>query len=98
MRACIIAAGILVVFIALAGCTGNRGSSSYSVDSKGVLSVSCAPVTTSETVLLKNETYTKTKIVMHTQSGDVVTYLAAPEHPKATVVYVPGAGEKSCGA
>ncbi|MCK9591198.1 MAG: alpha/beta hydrolase [Methanoregula sp.] len=97
MRACIIAAGILVVFIALAGCTGNQVSSSYSVDSNGILSVSCAPVTTSETVLLTNETYTKTKIVMHTQSGDVITYLAAPEHPKATIVYVPGAGEKVAG-
>ena len=84
MRSGIIAAGILVVFIALAGCTGNQASSSYSVDSKGILSVSCAPVTTSEEILFTNETYTKTKIVMHTQSGDVVTYLAAPEHPKSS--------------
>ena len=97
MRTGIIAAGILIVFIALAGCTGNRASSSYSVDSNGILSVSCAPVTTSEEILFKNETYTKTKIVMHTQSGDVVTYLAAPDHPKAAIVYVPGAGEKPAG-
>ena len=97
MRAGIIATGILVVFIALAGCTGNQASSSYSVDSNGVLSVSCAPVTTSEEILFTNETYTKTKVVMHTQSGDVVTYLAAPEHPRAAIVYVPGAGEKPAG-
>ena len=97
MRTRIIAAGILIVFIALAGCTGNRASSSYSVDSNGILSVSCAPVTTSEEILFKNETYTKTKIVMHTQSGDVVTYLAAPDHPVAAIVYVPGAGEKPAG-
>jgi len=97
MRTAIIAAGILVVFIALAGCTGNRVSSSYSVDNNGILSVSCAPVTTSEEILFTNEAYTKTKVVMHTQNGDVVTYLAAPEHPKAAIVYVPGAGEKPAG-
>ena len=97
MRTGILVAGVLVVFITLAGCTGNRASSSYSVDSNGVLSVSCAPVTTSEEILLTNETYTKTKVVMQTQSGDVVTYLAAPEHPRAAIVYVPGAGEKPAG-
>ena len=97
MRTAIIAAGILVVFIALAGCMGNRASSSYSVDNNGILSVSCAPVTTSEEILFTNETYTKTKVVMHAQSGEVVTYLAAPEHPKAAIVYVPGASEKPAG-
>ncbi len=98
MRKGIIAAGILlVVFIAFTGCTANKASSSYSVDSNGILSVSCAPVTTSEEILFRNETYTKTKIVLHTQDADVVTYLAAPEHPKAAIVYVPGAGEKPAG-
>ena len=97
MRTGIIAAVILIVLIALAGCTGSRPSSSYSVDNKGVLSVSCTPVTNSEETLFKNETYTKTKIVLHTQNGDVVTVLAAPEHPKAAFVYVPGAGEKAAG-
>jgi alpha-beta hydrolase superfamily lysophospholipase len=97
MRAGIIAAGILIAFIALAGCTGNRSVPSYSVDSNGILSVSCAPVTTSEEILFRNETFTKTRIVLHTQSGDVVTYLAAPDHPLAAVVYVPGAGEKPAG-
>jgi len=97
MRTGIIATGILVVFLALAGCTGNRASSSYSVDSNGVLSVSCAPVTTSEETVFTNESYTETKVVMHTQSGDVVTYLTAPEHPGAAIVYVPGAGEKPSG-
>jgi hypothetical protein len=97
MRKVFIAMCLLILFMALAGCTGNATKPSYSVDSKGTLSVSCAPVTTSETVLFTNETYTKTKIVMHTQSGDVVTYLAAPEHPRAAIVYVPGAGEKPAG-
>lgn len=97
VRSAILVAGLLVMFIAVAGCTENRPSSPYSVDSNGVLSVSCAPVTTSEEILFTDETYTKTKIIMHTQMGDVVTYLAAPKYPRAAIVYVPGAGEKPAG-
>ncbi len=97
MRIYIIAAGLIVALVTLAGCTGQQVSSSYSVGSKGILSVECAPVMTSEEVLFKNETYTKTKIALHTPMGDVVTYLAAPQNPKAAIVYVPGAGEKISG-
>jgi len=97
MHTGIIAAGILVIFIVFAGCTGQQATSSYSVDSRGILSVSCAPATTSEEILFKNDTYTKTRIIQHTQTGDVVTYLAAPQNPKAAIVYVPGAGEKPAG-
>jgi alpha-beta hydrolase superfamily lysophospholipase len=90
----------MVLLLASAGCTGTPGTGTkpaYSVDNKGILSVTCAPLTTSEEVLFSNETYTKTRIVMHTQSGDVVTYLAAPKNPKAAIVYAPGAGEKITG-
>ena len=88
---------VLVVFTSLAGCTGSALKPSYSLDNNGVLSVTCAPVTTSEEVLFSNATYTKTKIVMRTQSGDVISYLGAPAHPKAVIVYAPGAGEKLAG-
>lgn len=87
-------AGLVVLLAVLAGCTGSGTPPAYSVDTNGILSVTCAPVTISETVLISNATYTKTRIVMHTQSGDVVTYLGAPAHPKAAIVYAPGAGEK----
>ena len=97
MRAIYVGCFLLILFMVFAGCTGSPAKSSYSVDRTGTLSVSCAPVTTSETILITNETYTKTKIVMHTQSGDVVTYLAAPKQPTAAIVYVPGAGEKIAG-
>ncbi|HET6580742.1 MAG TPA: alpha/beta hydrolase [Methanoregula sp.] len=98
MHTGIITAGILVIFIVLAGCTGNQAISSYSVDSRGILSVSCAAATTSEEILFKNDTYTKTRVIQHTETGDVVTYLAAPpQNPKAAIVYVPGAGEKPSG-
>ena len=91
---------IIVLLLVCAGCSGTPGTGSkpaYSVDTKGILSVTCAPVTTSEEVLFSNETYTKTRIVMHTQSGNVVTYLAAPKNPKAAIVYAPGAGETNAG-
>ena len=90
----------MILILASAGCTGIPGTGTkpaYSLDNKGILSVTCAPVTTSDEMLFSNETYTKTRIVMHTQSGDVVTYLAAPKKPKAAIVYAPGAGEKITG-
>ncbi|MDO9550424.1 MAG: alpha/beta hydrolase [Methanoregula sp.] len=95
MRSFFTACIIIVLLVACAGCTGAK--SAYSVDNNGILSVTCAPVTTSEEVLISNETYTKSRIVMHTQSGDVVTYLTAPKNPKTVIVYAPGAGEKISG-
>jgi dienelactone hydrolase len=94
-----VAAGLafLVVLAAFAGCTSSTATPSYSVDSNGVLSVTCAPVTTSETVLFANETYTVEKLVLRTTTGDVVTYLSYPKTPKAAIVYIPGAGEKITG-
>ncbi len=100
MRSLLTVGIILVLLIACSGCTdipGTVAKPAYSVDDAGRLSVTCAPVTTSEVVLFSNETYTKTRIIMHTQSGDVVTYLAAPKNPIAVIVYSPGAGEKIAG-
>jgi uncharacterized protein len=97
MRLSLIPAVILIAILVSAGCTGNTVKSSYSVDSGGVLSMTCAPVTSSEDILFTNDSYTKSRLVFHTESGDVVTYLAAPKIPKAAVVYVPGAGEKLSG-
>jgi hypothetical protein len=97
MRTTVTIFAFLVVLAALAGCTGTPALSTFTVDNNGVLSLSCAPVTTTEEVLFSNETYTKSKIVFHTDSGDVATYLGAPELPKAAIVYAPGAGEKLSG-
>jgi len=101
MRSLLIAAGLacLVVLAACAGCTSSTATTtpSYSVDSNGVLSLTCAPVTTNETVLFANDTYTLSKFVLHTTTGDVVTYLSYPKTPKAVIVYLPGAGEKITG-
>jgi len=90
---------ILIAGLASAGCTGGTApaKSTYSVDAGGVLSLACAPAATSEEVLFTNDTYTLSRIVMHTEDGDVVTYLAAPNSPKAAIVYVPGAGERRSG-
>jgi uncharacterized protein len=95
------AAGLafLMVLAAVAGCTSSTAAikPSYSVDAHGVLSVTCAPVTTTETVIATNETYTVEKLVLHTTTGDVVTYLSYPKTPRAVIVYIPGAGEKITG-
>ncbi len=98
MRVLLVAAGlaVLVVLAACAGCTSSA-TPSYTVDSNGVLSVTCAPVTTNETVIFANATYTESKIILHTQTGDVVTYLSYPKAPKAVMLYLPGAGEKISG-
>ena len=99
MRSIVVPALFLITLLMCAGCTGNNtpAKSSYTVDSAGVLSLSCAPETSSEEVLFSNETYTKSRIVFHTESGDVTTYLAAPDAPKAAAVYAPGAGENLAG-
>lgn len=99
MRAALIPVLFVIAGVVCAGCTGTPApaKSAYSVDSEGKLTLSCAPETTSEETLFSNETYTKSRIVFHTESGDVVTYLAAPASPKAAAVYVPGAGEKLAG-
>jgi len=89
--------GILIILSVLAGCSGTPSKSTYSVDTKGILSLTCAPETTAEEVLFANETYTKSRIVFHTGNGDVVSYLGAPKQPKAAIVYAPGAGEKLAG-
>lgn len=97
MRHLFVAICIIALCICLTGCTGTSPKSSYSVDDNGILAVTCAMVTASEDVLFANGTYTKTRIIMHTESGDVVVHLAAPQQPKAAIVYVPGAGEKIAG-
>jgi dienelactone hydrolase len=98
MRAILILVAILIVITAFAGCTSSTSATpSYSVDKNGILSVTCAPVTTNEAVLFSNETYTKSRVVLQEQTGDVVTYLSYPKQPKAVIVYIPGAGEKISG-
>jgi dipeptidyl aminopeptidase/acylaminoacyl peptidase len=90
--------GVLILSVVLAGCLGTgEKKTAYSIDENGVLSLTCAPVTISEEILAANETYSKSRIVMHTEDGDVTMYLAAPKQPKAAIVYAPGAGEKLAG-
>ena len=83
VRTFLIAAGLacLLVLAIVPVCTSSSAPS-YSVDSNGILSVTCAPVTTSETVLFTNETYTESQIILHTQTGDVTTYLSTRKTQK----------------
>jgi len=99
MKAGIIAAGLalLAVLAIFAGCTGSTPSPSYSVDNNGVLAVTCPQATANETVLASNSTYTVSRYVLSTPTGNVVTYLSYPAQPKAVLVYIPGAGERASG-
>jgi hypothetical protein len=97
MRTGIPVIGLLILLSVLSGCSGTQIKSTYSIDDKGSLSLTCAPVTTSDEEIFANETYTKSRIVFHTGNGDVVSYLGTPEEPKAAIVYAPGAGEKPAG-
>ena len=91
---CLLLLAALAIF---AGCTTSSTTPSYSVDSNGLLSVTCAPVTANETVLVENSTYTVSRYVLQTPTGDVITYLSYPAKPKAVLMYVPGANEKVTG-
>ncbi len=88
---------LIIIAILVSGCASTNGASSYSVDKNGVLSVTCAPITITEQILVSNETYTKSRLVMHTGDGDVIAFLSAPKQPEAMIVYSPGAGEKITG-
>jgi len=99
MRSAFVITLFLITCLACAGCTSNSTpvKSTYSVDSNGVLSLNCAPETTNEMVLFSNETYAKSRVIFHTERGNVTGYLATPKVPKAAFVYAPGAGEKLAG-
>jgi dipeptidyl aminopeptidase/acylaminoacyl peptidase len=87
----------LIILSALSGCTDAPSKSTYFIDDRGRLSLTCAPVTGTEEEIFSNETYTMSRIVFHTADGDVVSYLGAPQQPKTAIVYAPGAGEKLAG-
>jgi hypothetical protein len=89
--------GFLIILLVLSGCSGTSSKSMYSVNDNGKLSLTCAPETTTEEELFANETYIKSRIVFHTENGDIVSYLGGPRQPNAAVVYSPGAGEKLAG-
>jgi fermentation-respiration switch protein FrsA (DUF1100 family) len=85
----------LALLILAAGCTQSPGADRFNVDGDGRLSITLAPdARTNATVL--NETVTR--VVFTADDGVPVTaYIAAPAHPKAAVVYIPGANEPVTG-
>lgn len=94
MRTFIAIVCFLFTAVLLAGCSSTQEKPSWSVDSTGHLTAVCPRVTTTEDILGTNDTYTRSRIVFHSdEGGDVVTYLAVPKNPAAAFVYVPGAGE-----
>ncbi len=97
--ALIVGIGLTVLLLVLlAGCAGTQPiGRTYSVDSSGILSVTCSPVPVTETILKTEENVTVSRLVFHTSHGDVFGLLAAPVSPKAAFVHAPGAGNKKEG-
>lgn len=85
---------ILFLSALFAGCTSNPEKPFYSVDNTGHLSAVCPQPTVTEDILIKNDSYRKSRIAFHTdEGGNVIAYVSEPENPVAAVIYVPGAGE-----
>lgn len=85
---------LVAVFVLAAGCTGTTSQKeSWSVNENGILSLTVPAPSVTETVLSTNDSITLSRVIFRTELANVVTYVAAPENPKAAIIFVPGAGE-----
>lgn len=89
----------LALLLLAAGCTQLSGEDRFNVDGDGRLSIALAPdVPVNATVLNTTGNVTLSRVVFTAGDGVHVTaYVAAPPHPKAVIVYVPGANEPVSG-
>jgi fermentation-respiration switch protein FrsA (DUF1100 family) len=93
----------LVVCLALAllaaGCTGAPRTDTFALDGEGRLTLALAPdIQANATVLNSSGNATLSRLVFSAPDGVPVTaYVAAPLHPRAAVVYIPGANEPVSG-
>ncbi|MEN6341352.1 MAG: alpha/beta hydrolase [Methanospirillum sp.] len=89
----------LCLLLLAAGCTQAPGQDRFTVDGDGRLSIALAPDTpVNATVLNATGNATLSRVVFAAGDGVPVTaYVAAPAHPKAAIVYVPGANEPVSG-
>lgn len=86
---------VLALALLAAGCTGTSRTDTFNVDGGGRLSIALAPETPVNATVLDA---TLTRLVFAAPDGVPVTaYVAAPPHPRAAVVYVPGANEPVSG-
>ena len=87
MRALALCLSLALLLLA-AGCTQFPGGDTFNVDGEGRLALALAPDVRANATVLNA---TSTRVVFTADDGVPVTaYLAAPPHPKAAVVYVPG--------
>jgi uncharacterized protein len=89
----------LALLLLAAGCTQAPARDSFNVDGDGRLSIALAPdARVNATVLNTTGNATLSRVVFTGDDGVPVTaYVAAPPHPKAAVVYIPGANEPVSG-
>ncbi len=98
MRLLALGAALCLLLLA-AGCTQSPGTDRFNVDGDGRLSIALAPdARVNATVLNTTGNATLSRVIFTADDGVPVTaYVAAPAHPKAAVVYVPGANEPVTG-
>ncbi len=85
----------LCLLLIAAGCAQSPSGDRFNVDGDGRLSIALAPDARANATALNA---TVTRVVFTADDGVPVTaYVAAPPHPKAAVVYVPGANEPVSG-
>ncbi len=95
---CLILLSGIIASVLAAGCIQEErpeGTTSYRVDSDGVLSLNVPPVSAEREVLIRDRNYTIEKVVFHTQQGNAYGLVSLPAgNPVAAFVHAPGAGVK----
>jgi dienelactone hydrolase len=88
----------LVVLVFAAGCANTPAGDTYRVDSDGNLVITLVQESAWEgTVLNRTDNITLSRVVFSNGGTPVTSYVAAPPHPRAGIVYIPGANEPVTG-
>jgi len=83
---------LLALFFTVGCIQSAEEETRFSVSDSGVLSLNCGEYTVSEEEVIPDGNISVSRIIFHTDSGDVYGLLAAPDDPLAGFVLAPGAG------
>ena len=84
---------LLLALLCIGGCTQNQEEEpGYSVSDSGVLSLQCGEYTPTVEETTVEGNISVSRVIFHTDSGDVYGLLAAPDAPLAGFILAPGAG------
>lgn len=84
---------LVLAILCTAGCIQSQEEEiPYSVSDSGVLSLQCGEYITTEGEATREGNISVSRVIFHTDSGDVYGLLTAPDDPLAGFVLAPGAG------